>query len=530
MLCRSCLGLQARARDAVYAQIARAASLHRGRRHLHVPRPRLDFKRIREDADAVVKECKQRNVPIDKAHVARCVDAYDRFSKGTGELNAALSRRNALTKGIKEAASKEERQVLIDEAAQLKPRVQALQKQVADAEKAMTELAVVLPNTHSPHTPVGDESKVRILQYINEENQYRAEDELVSPPADTCTTTTSSKTKSDAKTVAAAAEAAQRRTSTPRLLDHVEISRRFDLVDFETASRSSGTGFHYLKNAAVQLELALVQLALSRAMGRGFMPMRPPDLVRSEYVSACGFAPRDTAGQQQIYETFGDTPNSLSLAGTAEIPLAALGTDAVYDASTLPRKIVGHGRAFRREAGARGAETRGLYRVHEFTKVELFAFCTRDQAEGVYDEMAKLQRRLVRDLGLCARVLEMPTAELGNSAWRKSDIESWIPSRAAWGEVTSLSNCTDYQARRLNCRYKAPPPAAIGKEANEAGGDKTAAASGLEFVHTLNGTGVAVPRLLVSALEMWYEARKDVIRLPDVLKPYMGGLEVIERP
>ncbi|BFZ55040.1 Serine--tRNA ligase, mitochondrial [Savitreella phatthalungensis] len=464
------------------------------RRELHTPRPRLDLKYVRDNRDLVIQSCKLRGVLIEAAHVDQCIVEYDSYTKLTQELNGLLARRNELTKSLKRKdLVAEERQSIIDEATAVKPMIQQLQASVDAAESKAIELASVLPNAISPHTPHGGESKVRILSYINEENQYRSEEE------------------SAAMTERIASEASEANAVPIRVLDHVAVAKRFDLVDFDSASRTSGTGFYYLKNAAVLLELALVQYGLARAMARGWSLVRPPDLIRSEFVQACGFAPRDTADQQQIYETLGDFPNSLSLAGTAEIPLAAMGVDRVLPPS--PTKFVGHGRAFRREAGARGADTRGLYRVHEFTKVELFAFAPATQSDSLYDEMLSLQRSIVRDLGLCARVLEMPTRELGASAFRKADIEAWIPSRDGWGEISSLSHCKDYQARRLNTRISPTPPE-----------------TRTEFAHTLNGTAVACARILVPALETWYDPQKDVIRIPESLRPFAGGLDVITRP
>ncbi|ORY77810.1 hypothetical protein BCR37DRAFT_382715 [Protomyces lactucae-debilis] len=328
----------------------------------------------------------------------------------------------------------------------------------------MVQLAYVLPNTSHPETPIGNESRVKILDYINEENQYKGKE---------------------------------------RPLDHVEVSSKLDLVDFDAASKTSGTGFYYLKNEAVELELALTQYALAKAKEAGFKLLRCPDLVRSEFVPACGFQPRDQAGQQ-IYEISSDNePSRLSLVGTAEIPIAALAVDKVFTPGQLPMRYAAVGRAFRAEAGARGADTRGLYRVHEFTKIELFSFSEQQSSQAEFEAIVKLQKQIIKELGLCARLLEMPTEELGASAHRKVDIECWIPSRDGWGEVTSASNCTDYQARRLNARYKV--------------------AEGMRFLHTINGTAIAVPRILVAGLENWY--KNGMVRIPRCLRPYMGGIK-----
>lgn len=417
--------------------------------------------------DSIAKNCRQRNINIDKSQIQDIAVKYGRFAELTSTLNSSLSRRNSLSAAIK-AAPAEERAGLVAEAADLKPAIQMLESEKSKLEEDMIKSASRIPNTSHKSAPIGNESKIRIIEYINEENQYTSDD---AP-------------------------------------DHVEIARRLDLVDFDTAARVSGTGFYYLKNEAVLLELALTQYALKKAADAGFAMMRCPDLVRSEFVSACGFQPRDVNGQQ-IYET---NDGNLSLVGTAEIPLAALGVDALFQESELPRRYVAVGRAFRAEAGARGTDTRGLYRVHEFTKIELFSFCTASNSDKELHKILELQKSIVKDLGLCARLLEMPTEELGASAHQKFDIEAWIPSRNDWGEITSASNCTDYQARRLNARYKT--------QSVSSPDDKTKAT---EFVHTLNGTAIAIPRLLVAGLESW--TSHGVVKIPKCLRSYMGGIK-----
>lgn len=399
------------------------------------------------------------------------VESYNHSASVNTKLNATLSERKRITEALKNASA-EERTGLLEQAGKLKPEVQRLEAEKAEVEAVTTNLAAALPNTTHASTPIGDESKIRILDYINEENQYTSD----------------------------------------KAHDHVDIARKLDLVDFETAAKTTGTGFYYLKNEAVLLELALTQYALSKAAAAGFTMMRCPDLIRSEFVPACGFQPRDNQGQQ-IYET--DNGN-LSLVGTAEIPLAALGVDKIFTTQELPQRYVAVGRAFRAEAGARGADTRGLFRVHEFTKIELFSFTTREQADEELEMILDLQKTIVKELGLCARRLEMPTEELGASAHRKFDIEAWIPSRNDWGEITSASNCTDYQARRLNARYRRTVP-------TDASGQPTA--SSMEFVHTLNATAIAVPRVLVAGFESWFSHGR--IKIPACLQPFMGGMSEI---
>lgn len=433
-----------------------------------VPAPRLDYKYIRDNVDTIAKNCRTRKLAIDKTHVEEVANTYKVFASTVSELNDVLSQRNDLSVAIK-SANDSNRPNLLSQAAAIKLKVRALEDRRAGAEAKMIELARVLPNTTHSATPVGNETKCKIVNYINEENQYTSDEAL----------------------------------------DHVELAKKYDLIDFECAARVSGTGFYYLKNEAVLLELALTQFALQKAKEAGYSMMRCPDLVRTEFISACGFQPRDSDGQQ-IYQV---NDSDLSLVGTAEIPLAALAVDRLFAEKELPMRKVAVGRAFRAEAGARGTDTRGLFRVHEFTKIELFSFCTGDTSANELEKILELQQSITKDLELCARVLEMPSEELGASAHRKFDIEAWIPSRNDWGEITSASNCTDYQARRLNARVKR----------STVSGSETG--SSIDFVHTLNGTAIAIPRLLVAGLESWTSHGR--VKIPKCLHPYMAGMTEI---
>jgi seryl-tRNA synthetase len=253
-------------------------------------------------------------------------------------------------------------------------------------------------------------------------------------------------------------------------------------------------------------------------------------LVYSHIASACGFQPRDQNGEQQIYaieqsEKDKSKPQ-LALAGTAEIPLAGMKANQTIEDTQLPLKTVGVSRCYRAEAGARGADTKGLYRVHEFTKVEMFAWTLPDNtgydhftssnpgnSETIFEEMLSIQKEILEALGLHCRILEMPTTDLGASATRKRDIEAFFPSRRdkdeGWGEVTSTSMCTDYQSRRLHTRTRIN-----GK---------------LEFPHTLNGTALAVPRVLAAILENHWNEQDGTITIPEVLRPFMGGQEKMQK-
>jgi len=392
-----------------------------------------------------------------------------------------------------------DRETLLEEAKSLKPKIVAFEEEEKDCLRQIQELAEDLPNLSSLHTPVG--STPDVVGYINDHPE----------------------------TLPARADAVWR--------SHVHIGSELDLLDFTGAATASGWGWYYLKNEAALMEQALVQYALSVAMKRGWKIVSPPSMVYAHIAAACGFQPRDQNGEHQIYgieqaEKDKAKPRMV-LAGTAEIPLAGMKAGETLVDADLPLKVIGVNRCYRAEAGARGVDTKGLYRVHEFTKVEMFAWTLPDEstdqhgtgaafaeehtshASTIFDEMLSIQTEILQSLGLHCRVLEMPTTDLGASAMRKRDIEAFFPSRRAkdhgWGEVTSASICTDYQTRRLATRVRIEKPR-----------QRT------DFPFTVNGTAVAVPRVLACILENFWNEADMSVTVPEVLRPWMGGLEVIQ--
>jgi seryl-tRNA synthetase len=271
-----------------------------------------------------------------------------------------------------------------------------------------------------------------------------------------------------------------------------------DLIDFEAGARVAGHGFYFLKNEAVQLELALQHYALDMLMAAGFTPMITPDLARNEVLEGTGYIPRGP--ETQIYSI---EHSDLSLIATAEITLGGWLADQTLDAEQLPIRLCGISHCFRTEAGAHGRATRGLYRVHQFTKVEMFAFTLPEQSDAMLEAFRDLECRLFDGLGIPYRVIDTATGDLGGPAYRKFDLEAWMPGRDAFGEVTSTSNCTDFQARRLGVRYRVK-------------GEK-----GTRFVHTLNGTAIALSRGLLSILENYQQADGSVL-IPEALQKYVG--------
>ncbi len=292
------------------------------------------------------------------------------------------------------------------------------------------------------------------------------------------------------------------------MLDHVELGEKLDLIDFEGGARIAGHGFYFLRNQAVLLELALQQFATQFLVSEGFVPVVTPDLAYTEILQGTGYIPRGP--ETQIYSI---ENTNLNLVATAEITLGGLMAGKVLDAEELPLKMCGISHCFRTEAGAAGRASRGLYRVHQFTKVEMFAFTLPEQSETMLDHLCDLECRLFDELKIPYRVVDTATGDLGGPAYRKFDLEAWMPGRGEggeWGEVTSTSNCTDYQARRLNIRYKKK------------------GAKGTDFVHTLNGTAIAISRALIAIMENYQQADGS-FRVPEVLQRWVGAKVVAAR-
>ncbi|MCS6851221.1 MAG: serine--tRNA ligase [Gemmataceae bacterium] len=428
----------------------------------------LDVAFIRENVEAVKANCRHRGVTADVDRVVALDAERRRLAQETQALQQRQNEIARQTKGEKDA---ERRQALIQEGKALKERVAVLEAQVRQVEADLHAALLLIPNMTHPEAPVStDPAGNRVLRSWGE----------------------------------------PRRFDFP-VRDHVALAEALDLVDFDAGASVAGQKFYFLKNEAVLLELALVQYALTTLIGEGFTPMITPDLARVEVLEGIGFLPRDPdPNKRQVY-TIADS--DLCLIATAEITLGGMHRDKILEELDLPLKYVGLSHCFRTEAGAAGRETRGLFRVHQFTKVEMFAFCTPDQSEAIHQEMLRIEEKLFQGLELPYRVIDTCTGDLGGPAYRKYDLEAWMPGRGPggeYGEVTSTSNCTDYQARRLNIRFKSP-------------GQK-----GTRFVHTLNGTAVACSRAIVAILENNQQADGSVV-IPPVLRPWMGRDRIAPR-
>jgi len=276
--------------------------------------------------------------------------------------------------------------------------------------------------------------------------------------------------------------------------DHLDLGIALDLIDMQRGAKVSGSRFAYLKGDLVLLQFALVRYGLDIIGAKGFRPVVPPVLVREEAMYGTGFFPTDRA---QVYETVdGDC-----LVGTSEVPLAAMHMQEFLEAEKLPLRYAGYSSCFRREAGAAGRDTRGILRVHQFDKVEMFSFCLPEQSAFEHELILSAEEEILQGLGIPYRVVNIAAGDLGAPAAQKFDCEAWMPGQRQYREVTSCSNCTDYQARRLHCRYRTE--------------------KGPRFVHTLNGTGIAVGRTLIAIMEN-YQRADGTIAVPDVLRPLMG--------
>ena len=282
-----------------------------------------------------------------------------------------------------------------------------------------------------------------------------------------------------------------------RTKDHLELGKSLGILDFETGAKVTGSQFFFLYGDGAMLELALTRYAFEKLSKEGFLPVITPDLAKSRYYLGTGYAPK--GNEAQTYTIEGE---DLGLIATAEVTLAGSHADEVIPESKLPLKYIGYSHCFRQEAGAYGKYSKGLYRVHQFTKAEMFIYCKPEESDKFHEYILKMEEKIYQDLGLPYRVLEMCTGDLGAMAARKFDIEVWMPERNGYGEVTSASNCTDYQARNLNIKYKAKD------------GTK-------KFVHMINGSAIASSRTPLAIMEN-YQNEDGSITIPKVLQKWMG--------
>lgn len=419
----------------------------------------LDLQFLYENKDAVLANCRNRGVTVDIDKILQLREARSTLIQ---EADAVRHEQKDVSGRIPKASAAD-KPGLIAKGKELRELIGAKEAAVKQVEDELRLEMLRVPNMTHPDAPVGkDESESKTVRTWGEIPRF------------------------DFKP-----------------LDHVALAEKHGLFDLESGAKVAGHGFYYLKNEGVLLELALIQFAIQKLRKEGFTLYTTPDLARDEVLVGIGFNPRGP--ETQIYSI---QNTDLNLVATAEITLGGIYKDEILDVSKLPLKLCGLSHCFRTEAGAAGRATRGIYRVHQFTKVEMFGYTAPDVAasDALHAEIVRIEEEIFQALKIPYRVIDTCTGDLGGPAYRKFDLEAWMPGRGEkgeYGEVTSASNCTDYQARRLGIRCKQ--------------GDK----KGTQFVHTLNGTAVACTRAIISILENYQQADGSVL-VPEVLRPWVG--------
>ena len=414
----------------------------------------IDIRLLRDDFDATAAALSRRG--FDRDSLQRVLELDERRRALITEGDELRARQRQLGKAVG-AASNDERPALIAQAKDVSSRLSGIEPAQADVQAELDGALAVIPNLPHPDAPDGD-------------------------------------TDDDAVEVG---QFGTKPTFDFDVRDHVDIGEAFGMIDIPRAVKVSGSRFAYLTGQAVLLELALVRYALQMLGERGFTPVIPPVLTREEALYGTAFLP---TGRDQLYRIEED---DLYLVGTSEVPLAGLHSDEILDPDDLPLRYAGFSTCFRREAGTYGKDTRGIFRVHQFDKVEMFSFVRPDQSWDEHERLRDIQRDILTSLGLHGRIVDIAVGDLGSSAARKYDLEVWLPGQDAYRELTSASNCTDYQARRLRCRYRV----AEGETA---------------MVHTLNGTAVAVGRTLIALLET-HQRADGAVAIPEPLQAWLGA-------
>jgi seryl-tRNA synthetase len=417
----------------------------------------IDLKLLREDPEAFRRSQRARGDDVGLVDEVLTADEGRRAAVTRADTLRAES--NSASKSI-QSADPAQRPALIEKAKALKDEVRAAEAEQDAAETRMRDVAHRLPNLVEDGAPEGGEADYVVLETIGDLPSYDVEP-----------------------------------------LDHVELGARLGAIDVDRGAKVSGARFYYLTGVGAELELALFTLAWQQAIAAGFVPMVPPVLVKPEAMAGTGFL-----GQTAADDVYRIAQDDLYLVGTSEVALAAYHMDEILDAASLPLRYTAFSPCFRREAGSYGKDTRGIIRVHQFDKVEMFSFCAPADARAEHRRLLDWEKQFLSALELPFRVIDVAAGDLGLSAARKFDCEAWIPTQGRYRELTSTSNCGDFQARRLNIRYRAD--------------------DGPAPVATLNGTLVAIPRTIVALLEV-HQQPDGSVRVPKALQPLLGR-EVLE--
>ena len=425
----------------------------------------LDIKLIREKPDYVRENLKRRGDPEKLEMLDRLIECDREWRKNLTELNELRHQRRKITNEIAQLKKKgEEITDKIEAAKKIDAEIEVLEKKVKELEEKVSYYLMRIPNLLHESVPYG----------VDENDNVTVKTWGEIPKFDF------------------------------KVKDHIELGLSLGIMDLERAAKVAGARFYYLKGLGVLLDMALINFALNELVKKGYKPVEPPYMMRRKaYEGATAL----TDFEEMLYKI---EDEDLYLIATSEHPIAAMYMDEVLNAEELPLKFVGVSACFRREAGAHGKDTRGIFRTHQFNKVEQFIFCLPEQSWEMHEELLRNAEELVQKLGLPYRVVNVCTGDIGSFAAKKYDIEVWMPAQNRYREIISCSNCTDYQARRLNIRYRekeGAPPKGV--------------------VHTLNSTALATGRTIVAILEN-YQQEDGSVLIPEVLRPYMGGIERIE--
>lgn len=425
----------------------------------------IDLKHLRENQELYKKGFAKKQAKVD---IAAVLELDEKHRKTLQEVEDYRAKKNKVSKEIP-TLSDDERGKKIAEMKELGTKLDEAESNMNKFFAQLQELCFGIPNIPHESVPEGkDDEDNKPIRTVGEKPSFDFE---------------------------------------PK--DHLELGSSLDLIDTETAAKVSGARFYYLKNEAVQLEFALINWLLQKYIQKGFTPITTPMLVKEEMMYATGFFPADRSEIYTVNPKTEDNPegDDLFLVGTSEVPLSGLHMFKPIEDLSEPKRYIGFSSCFRREAGSYGKDTKGILRVHQFDKMEMFSFCHPEQSWKEHDFLLSIEEEILSDLKLPYQVVNICGGDLGAPAAKKYDCEVWIPTQEKYRELTSCSNCTDFQARRGGIRYKAE--------------------KGTELAHTLNGTAMASTRTLIAILENYQQADGSV-KIPEVLQPFMGGKTIIE--
>ena len=414
----------------------------------------IDIKFLRENPDVV--RASQKGRGEDVAVVDQVLASDELKRAAITEFEQLRAEQNLLSKSVG-AAKGDEKAALLANSKELADKVKAADAKRAEIEAQANALAMVISNILDPDAPIGGEEDFVVIEHVGTPRDFAA--------------------------------------SGFEPKDHVELGKLLGAIDTERGAKVSGSRSYYLTGVGALLEFALVNYAITSATKAGFTPVIPPVLVKPAAMEGTGFLGQ---AAENVYHLEKD---DYYLVGTSEVPLAAFHMDEILDGAKLPMRYAGYSTCFRREAGSYGKDTRGIIRVHQFDKVEMFSFCKPEEAKEEHKRLLQWEKDFLNSMEIPYRVIDVASGDLGSSANRKFDIEAWIPTQSAYREVTSTSNCTEFQARRLNIRYKD--------------------SDGTKAVATLNGTLVAIPRMIVAILENHQNA-DGTVNVPAALQPFLG--------